>query len=201
MRIEGQYTVPGPREQVWALLLDPEGIRQCLPGCVRIGAVGENQYEATLKIGIAAVRGTYVGKVQITDIRPLQGYTMAVEGSGKAGFVRGRATLDLEDQGGNTLVKLGGEAQVGGLVASVGQRMLGGVAKMMMGEFFTRLSDQFSPEKSDAQRHGGFVQRFLRSTEGGSTADPPGNQQSDGEIDNPAYRPQAIPSIDKKTKR
>src|ERR1700693_3044274 len=101
MQIEGQYTVPGSREQVWALLLDPEGLRQCLPGCERIEAVGENQYEATLKIGIAAVRGTYGGKVQIMDIRPLNGYTMAVEGSGKPGFVRGRATLDLEDQGGN----------------------------------------------------------------------------------------------------
>jgi carbon monoxide dehydrogenase subunit G len=144
MNVEGQYTVPGPRERVWALLLDPEGLRKCLPGCERMDVVGENQYEATLKIGLAAVSGTYVGKVQITDIRPPNGYTMAVEGSGKPGFVKGRATLDLEEQGGNTLVKLAGEAQVGGLIAAVGQRMLGGAAKMMMGQFFKRLSDELA---------------------------------------------------------
>lgn len=151
MEIEGQYTVPGSREQVWALLLDPEGLRQCLPGCERIEAVGENQYEATLKIGIAAVRGTYVGKVQISDIRPLSGYTLAAEGSGKPGFVKGSAVLDLEEQGEHTLVKLRGDAQVGGLIASVGQRMVGGVAKMMMGQFFTRLSDQLKPAEAEKQ--------------------------------------------------
>jgi uncharacterized protein len=170
MQIEGQYTVPGPRERVWALLLDPEGLQKCLPGCERIDAVGENQYEATLKIGIAAVRGTYVGKIQLTDIKPPNSYTMAVEGNDRTGFVRGSATLDLEDQGENTLVKLHGEAQVGGLIASVGQRMLGGAAKMMLGQFFTRLSDQLNPEKSDAQMQGGIAQRLLRSIKGGSTA-------------------------------
>jgi uncharacterized protein len=164
MQVDGQYTVPGSPEQVWALLLDPEGLRRCLPGCERIDAVGENQYEATLKIGIAAVRGTYVGKVQISDIRPLSGYTLSAEGSGKPGFVKGSAVLDLEPQGENTLVKLRGDAQVGGLIASVGQRMIGGVAKMMMGEFFTRLAGQLKP--GEPQKQAGLPQRLMRSVTG-----------------------------------
>jgi carbon monoxide dehydrogenase subunit G len=59
------------------------------------------------------------------------------------GFVRGDGKLTLEPSEDNkTAVLVSGDAQVGGLIAGVGQRLLDGVAKQMMGQFFRSLQSQ-----------------------------------------------------------
>ncbi len=139
MKLEAKYTFNAPQDRVWALLQDPQVLSECIPGCDRLEPAGEDQYEAVLKIGLAAVRGTYKGKVAITDKRPPAGYRLLVEGSGTPGFVKGEGAITLVDRGGVTDVAVLGEAQVGGPIAGVGQRMLSPVAKMLMDQFFGQL--------------------------------------------------------------
>ena len=137
MQVEGQYTINAPIERVWQSLLDPLGLQQCIPGCEKLEPIGEDTYQATMKVGVAAVRGTYQGKVTISDKEPPNRYRMLVEGSGGPGFVRGEAIIELTARdAGATTVKVKGDGQVGGTVAGVGQRMLSGVAKMLMGQMF-----------------------------------------------------------------
>jgi carbon monoxide dehydrogenase subunit G len=141
MKIEGSSDIPAPRERVWAAFLDPELLAQALPGCERLEAIGPNEYKATMKVGVAAIKGTFEGKVKLSDLEPPNRYRMAVEGSGGPGFVRGDAGMQLSDVEGGTKVSYDADVQVGGLIASVGQRMLGGVTKMMLDQFFTRMTD------------------------------------------------------------
>ena len=137
MQVEGQYTINAPIERVWEALQDPLGLQACIPGCERLEARGEDAYEATMKVGVAAVKGVYQGKVAISDKEPPNRYRMLVEGSGGPGFVRGEARIELVAKDANTtLVNVKGDGQVGGTVAGVGQRMLGGVAKMLMKQMF-----------------------------------------------------------------
>ncbi len=136
MKVEGSYTFDAPRDRVWSVLLDPASLQGCIPGCETMTTTGEDQYEAVMKVGVAAIRGTYKGKVRIADKQEPDRYKLLVEGSGGPGFVRGEAQIELVDQGGSTLINVQGDGQVGGTVAGVGQRMLGGVAKMLMGQFF-----------------------------------------------------------------
>ncbi|MBI4300754.1 MAG: carbon monoxide dehydrogenase subunit G [Chloroflexi bacterium] len=142
MEIKGTYTLNAPRERVWLLLMNPEALQRALPGCESLTAAGENTYEAALKVGVGAVRGSYNGTVELKDLANPTSYTMVVEGSGSLGFVRGTGFVELEEQGGATLVKVHGEAEVGGLVAGVGQRLLGGVAKIMIDQFFKSMAGQ-----------------------------------------------------------
>lgn len=139
MKVQGQYSFPAEQAQVWTLLLDPESLKHCIPGCESLEPTGPDQFQATLKVGVAAIRGTYKGKVAITEKQELQSYKLLVEGSGGPGFVRGAATISLEADGESTRVLVDGDGQVGGTVAGVGQRMLGGVAKMLMDQFFNCL--------------------------------------------------------------
>jgi len=142
MKIEGSSDIPAPREKVWAAFLDPNILAQALPGCEKLEAIGPNEYKATMKIGVAAIKGTFEGKVKLSDLEPPNRYRMAVEGSGGPGFVRGDAGMQLSDvDGGGTRVSYDADVQVGGLIASVGQRMLGGVTKMMLDQFFTRMTE------------------------------------------------------------
>src|SRR5687767_13538773 len=136
MQVEGQYTIAAPVDRVWEYLMDPAGLQQCIPGCEKLEPRGEDSYEATMKVGVAAVKGTYQGKVSITDKEPPHRYRMLVEGSGGPGFVRGEARIELSASDEGTLVVVKGDGQVGGTVAGVGQRMLGGVAKMLMKQMF-----------------------------------------------------------------
>ena len=141
MKIEGSADIPAPREKVWAAFLDPSILAQALPGCEKLEAIGPNEYKATMKVGVAAIKGTFEGKVKLSDLEPPNRYRMAVEGSGGPGFVRGDAGMQMSDVAGGTKVSYDADVQVGGLIASVGQRMLGGVTKMMLDQFFTRMTE------------------------------------------------------------
>lgn len=140
MKIEGAHDVPAPRAKVWDAFLNPEQLRQAIPGCEKLEAIGSDEFKATMKIGVAAVKGTFEGKVKITDKAPPNSYRMMVEGSGGPGFVRGETLISLSDIENGTRVSYNADVQVGGLIAGVGQRMLGGVSKMLADQFFNRMS-------------------------------------------------------------
>ena len=139
MKLEGSYDIPAPRDRVWSAFLDPEVLRQAIPGCEKLEAIGNDEYKATMKVGVAAVKGTFEGKVRLSDKKPPDSYKLAVEGSGAPGFIRGETVITLTDMEGGTRVSYTADLQVGGLIAGVGQRMLGGVSKMMADQFFTRM--------------------------------------------------------------
>jgi carbon monoxide dehydrogenase subunit G len=140
MKIEGSHDIPAPRPKVWEAFLDPERLRQAIPGCEKLEAAGNDEFTATMKVGVAAVKGTFTGKVKLTDKQPPESYRMAVEGSGGPGFVRGETLITLSEIDGGTRVAYNADVQVGGLIAGVGQRMLGGVSKMLADQFFNRMS-------------------------------------------------------------
>ena len=136
MKVEGAYTFPGSPQQVWDLLLDPESLRTCIPGVESLTETGPDHWDAVMKVGVAAIKGTYKGRVAIVDKDAPTAYTLQVEGSGGPGFVKGTAKITLAADGESTSVKVDGDGQVGGMLAGVGQRMLPGVAKMLMNQFF-----------------------------------------------------------------
>ena len=139
MKIDGSYIFNAPRERVWQVLLDPKVLAQCVPGCEGLNEVGPDQYEAIMKVGVASVKGTFKGKVSSKDKQASSHYVLAGEGSGGPGFIQVESAVDLEENNGQTLLKYSTDAKVGGLIASIGQRMLNGVAKMMLDQFFKKM--------------------------------------------------------------
>jgi len=141
MKLEGSYEVPAPRQKVWDAFLDPKLLKQAIPGCEKLEAIGPDEYKATMKVGVGGVKGTFEGKVRLSEKNPPDSYKLAVEGAGGPGFIRGETVITLTDSGSGTKVSYTADLQVGGLIASVGQRMLGGVSKMMADKFFNRMSE------------------------------------------------------------
>ncbi|MBI2204750.1 MAG: carbon monoxide dehydrogenase subunit G [Candidatus Rokubacteria bacterium] len=141
MKLEGSYVIAAPKQKVWEAFLDPERVRQAIPGCEKMEALGNDEYKATLKVGVAAVKGTFEGKVRIADKNPPDSYRLSAEGNGAPGFVRSDTVISFADAEGGTRVSYTADVQVGGLIAGVGQRMLGGVSKMMADQFFTKMSE------------------------------------------------------------
>jgi hypothetical protein len=158
-----------PRERIWQLLLDPDVLARLLPGVEKLEAAGPDQYTLVVKLGVGAVRGTYTGKVQLTDQRPPESYRLVGEAKGTPGWAKGSATVTLEALGAGTRIVAKGDAQVGGPVASVGQRMMEGVAKSMAHEFFQSIERELegrAPERVSAPGFGfrvllDLIRRFL----------------------------------------
>ena len=133
MKIEGEYTFDGSREQVWEIMRDPEVLASALPGTQSLEQVSENEYQGEMQVRIGPVAGLFSGNVTISDEVPPDSLTMTVEGKGKPGFVKGTGAVKLISQEADkTLMQYQGDMQVGGRLASVGQRMMDSVSKSLL---------------------------------------------------------------------
>ena len=162
MKIEGTQVLHARRERIYQALTDPEVLRRCIPGCERLEKTGENIYAVTLRAGVGSIKGVFTGNVRLEDLRLPAHYRLVVEGKGQPGFLKGSGDLDLEEQDGETLIKYQGDVQVGGTIASVGQRMIQGAAKMMASQFFTAVEAEAQTEPNEPPPKHGFFRTALR---------------------------------------
>jgi len=150
LEMKGEYALPVAPAELWRLLNDPEVLAKVIPGCNAVRVVGEDRYEMGLKLQVGSVSGEYMGSVAVSDKQEPAHYVMTIEGQGSIGFMKGSAAFDLEAQGeGKSLLRYAGSAEVGGVVAGVGQRVLSGVAKFLAGRFFKSLEKHIEQAGSE----------------------------------------------------
>jgi carbon monoxide dehydrogenase subunit G len=142
MKIEGTQKIAVARERVFAAMTDPAILQKCIPGCEQMQSTGANQYSAKLTAGVGPIKGVFTATVSLADITAPSFYKLVVEGKGQPGFVKGAGALNLAEDGEGTSIQYTGEINVGGLLASVGQRMIQGAANMMAGRFFSCLEGE-----------------------------------------------------------
>ncbi len=150
MKIEGNHKIASPRELVWQGLMNPAVLARAVPGCEKLEAQPDGSYRAEMSVGIAAVKGKYHGRIELLDQVPPEHYRMKVEGQGTGGFVKGEGVLTLTEQAGETVVNYSGEAQVGGIIANVGQRLLQGAARQIVGRFFEAFAREITARAPSA---------------------------------------------------
>jgi uncharacterized protein len=137
MKVDGNVTMDGPQQAVYDTLNNPDVLRQCLPGCEKFDEVAPGRYETILKAGVAGIRGTFTGTVTLNDANPPNSYTLTVEGTFSGGFVKGVGKMILTPEGDTkTKVAYNGDGQVGGPLASIGQRLMMPAARMLINQFF-----------------------------------------------------------------
>jgi uncharacterized protein len=139
LKIEGTQKIAAPRERVFAALIDPATLQKCIPGCEQMEKTGDDQYKAKLTAGVGPVKGVFTATVSLQDITAPAHYKLVVEGKGQPGFVKGSGELNLKDADDATEIQYIGDVNVGGLIASVGQRMIQATANLLAGRFFKSL--------------------------------------------------------------
>src|SRR5262245_45491595 len=127
-----------------------EVLARIVPGCERLEQTGENEYEGTVKIGIQAIKGTYSGRIRIEDIQPPHHYKLVASGRSANGVVDGAGTVDLTEQDGKTVLTYGGDAQIGGMLASVGQRLIEGASQEMINQSLKAVVGQIALRNGDS---------------------------------------------------
>jgi carbon monoxide dehydrogenase subunit G len=141
MTMSGEQQLTAARDKVWAALNDPAVLKACIPGCETLDVTGENEFSAVATNKIGPVKARFKGKVRLTDLDPPNSYKISGEGDGGiAGFAKGGATVSLSDKDGGTLLSYNVEAQIGGKLAQLGQRLVNGAAKKLADDFFTKFA-------------------------------------------------------------
>ena len=141
MTMSGEQQLTASREKVWAALNDPATLKACIHGCETLDVTGENEFSAVATNKIGPVKARFKGKVRLTDLDPPNSYKISGEGDGGiAGFAKGGATVALSDKDGGTLLTYNVEAQIGGKLAQLGQRLVNGAAKKLADDFFAKFA-------------------------------------------------------------
>jgi carbon monoxide dehydrogenase subunit G len=142
MKIEGSAMLPASRERVYAVFTDPAVLGRVTPGVQSLTPTGEDQFAAVMKMGVAGITGTYNGEISLTAKAPPEHYELRVSGQGTPGYLRGSGVFDFEEVAEGTSVRYAWDLEVGGMIAGVGQRVLGGVVKMMLGQFMKAMEKE-----------------------------------------------------------
>lgn len=141
MNMAGEVQLAAARQVVWAKLNDPEVLKACIPGCESLEMLSDHEFQAVAVNKIGPVKAKFKGRVRLSDIDPPNGYKISGEGDGGvAGFAKGGASVSLTDKDGGTLLSYNVEAQIGGKLAQLGQRLVNGAAKKMADDFFSKFA-------------------------------------------------------------
>ena len=141
MKIDGKFTVSAPRASVWEVLDDPVTLRNLVPGAQSLERVSDDEFRARMIVGVGPIKATFNGKLEVVERCEPEYNRMRITGDAKQGRITGEATVRAEEIADDeTEVTVAGDVQVSGMIARVGQRMLGGVSQQMMRQFFADLA-------------------------------------------------------------
>jgi carbon monoxide dehydrogenase subunit G len=142
MTMNGECPIAAPRAVVWKMLNDAEVLKACIPGCEELVKTSETSFEAVATSKIGPVKAKFKGRVELTDLDEPNGYTLSGEGNGGvAGFAKGSAKVTLSSNGADTILNYEVEAQIGGKLAQLGQRLVNGAAKKLADQFFAHFTE------------------------------------------------------------
>ena len=141
MKIVERFLIEAPIDAVWAFVRNPQTVAPCIPGCEELNKTSDTEFQAVATTKLGPVKARFKGKVQLTDLNPPNGYKISGEGDGGvAGFAKGGATVALTEKDGGTLLSYNVEAQIGGKLAQLGQRLVNGAAKKLADDFFQKFA-------------------------------------------------------------
>jgi len=141
MTMNGEIQLAASREAVWTKLNDAAVLKVCIPGCEELERIDDQGFRAVAKMKVGPVSARFKGRVTLTDLDPPSSYDIVGEGEGGvAGFAKGSARVNLLERDDGTLLTYQVDAQIGGKLAQLGQRLVNGAAKKLADEFFANFA-------------------------------------------------------------
>jgi len=145
MKLIGSYKLNVKKEIIWQALNNPDILKQCIPGCESFVKESSTVFSVSATNQIGPMNATFSGKINLSNIKENESYTISGEGQSAVGFANGNADVKLAEENGLTTLSYKVNVNVGGKVAQLGSRLIDGVAKKMSDYFFGRFADLVAP--------------------------------------------------------
>ncbi len=151
MELQDEIRIKAPRETVYAALNDPEILKEAIPGCEEITKTSDTDLEAKVALKVGPVKARFSGKVKLDPSQAPEKFSLTGEGSGgPAGFAKGGADVELEEDGEETILRYTAKADIGGKLAQLGSRLITGTAKKLAASFFTKFAAAVEEAEAEA---------------------------------------------------
>tara|TARA_B100000989_G_scaffold48704_1_gene31829 strand:+ start:284 stop:871 length:588 start_codon:yes stop_codon:yes gene_type:complete len=153
MKLNGENIIQASRIQVWDALNDPSVLKETIPGAQSVDQSSDDEFKAVVEIKIGPVKAKFTGKINLSDVNPPNGYKIIGQGQGgAAGFAKGSAVVSLTELDPETTkLVYDVDAQVGGKLAQVGQRLIQSASKSLADQFFNNLQEYFNGDSNDIE--------------------------------------------------
>ena len=150
MKLNGENIIQASRMQVWEALNDPTVLKETIPGAQSVEQSSDDEFKAAVEIKIGPVKAKFTGKINLSDVNPPNGYKIVGQGQGgAAGFAKGSAVVSLTElDPETTMLNYEVDAQVGGKLAQVGQRLIQSASKSLADQFFNNLQEYFNSDST-----------------------------------------------------
>lgn len=141
MELQDEIRIPAPRDVVYRSLNDPDVLKECIPGCEELTKHSETELEAKVTVKIGPVKAKFSGNVELDPSQAPERFQLSGQGSGGiAGFAKGGADVELEDQGDETILRYNAKADVGGKLAQLGSRLVKSTSQKLAKSFFEKFA-------------------------------------------------------------
>jgi carbon monoxide dehydrogenase subunit G len=178
VKLEGSHTFPVARERLWEALLDPTLLVRVLPGCEPLEPAGENRWRAAMTLQVGPVKGRFQGTLELSELDPPRGYRMKIDGTGTAGFLRGEGRITLVEAQAATALGYEVDAQVGGRIAAVGQRLVESSARALARQGLEGLERELAGRIAQPAAAAAAAAAGAPATQAGPTPAPAGPSQT-----------------------
>lgn len=152
MRLDHEFTVPAPPEQVWKAVTNPESVAPCMPGATLTKVEGET-FTGTVKVKLGPISLLYKGSGEFLETDE-KARKIVIKASGKdtrgAGTAAATVTVTLAEEGGHTKGKVSTDLNVTGRPAQFGRGMISEVGGKILDQFAANLAERLSAEEKPA---------------------------------------------------
>ena len=143
MKLTGKHIVNAVPSKVWLILMDAPSLARVVPGVSSLEKLSDNSFKSTLNIKLGPVSGSFSGNLLLEDIVDQQSFTLKAKQNSKIGNANAAVQIELTPVDGlQTAIAFDGDVQLSGLLASMGQRIIGGVSTTLTKQFFDNLEKE-----------------------------------------------------------
>ena len=149
MQLTGKHIVNAVPSKVWKMLMDPDTLAKVVPGISSLEKTGDNGFKSILQVKLGPVSGSFTGNLQMEDMNEEKGFTLKVLQNSKIGNASAAIKIGLlpvDDS--RTEVAFDGDVKLSGLIAGMGQRVIGSVSNTLTKQFFANLEKEIEAPSS-----------------------------------------------------
>jgi len=156
-KIEEEFEVQAPVQQVWEYLIDPAKVVVCIPGAELLEAQDESTFVGAVKVKVGPMTMSYKGLMKFTEVDE-QGRQIRIVGEGREAGGAGSAKVTMLNKvapldGGGALVVVNAEVDLVGKVVQFGRGMIEEVSRQLFRQFSACVKQRLEVA-AEAQRVG-----------------------------------------------
>src|SRR5262245_9236759 len=138
-KIDEEFEVRAPVQQVWEYLIDPAKVVVCIPGAELLEAQDERTFVGAVKVKLGPMAMSFKGLMKFTEVDE-QGHQVRMVGEGREAGGAGSAKVTMLSKvaplnGGGARVVVNAEVDLVGKVVQFGRGMIEEVSRQLFRQF------------------------------------------------------------------